>query len=216
MSDIGEITVITSTLLSRARQAATEATLGRAVLAISAAALATAGLAACGGSSAPAASTSSAAAASAPASSAAPVTSSPAAASGSGTAAGSVNVCSVLTSAQVASITHDAVELSTPTHEDGISLCAYALSNSIFEVEVAPSASAIGWTGFSTLVSSQAKPAGSATSVPGLGQQAISSSAGVAVQGAKYDYLVLSQKSQAASQLSNEVAMAKVLLRALG
>jgi hypothetical protein len=214
MPDIGEITVITRTLLSRARQAATKATLGRAVLTISAAALATAGLAACGGSSTPAASTSSAAPASAPPSSAVPASSSPAAASAG--SAGSLNVCSVLTSAQVASITHDVVELSTPTNADGVSVCAYALSNSIFEVEVAPSASAIGWAGFSTLVSSQAKPAGSATPVPGLGQQAISSSAGLAVQGAKYDYLVFTQKGQAANQLSNEVAMAKVLLRALG
>ena len=204
-------------MLSRARQAALEAAVGRTVLTISAAALATASLAACGGSSTPAASTSSAApvSASAPASSAAPVTSSPAAASSG--PAGRVNVCSVLTSAQVASITHDVVELAKPVTTDGLSVCAYALANSTFEVEVAPSTLAIGWAGFSGLVSSEASPAGSATPVAGLGKQAISSSAGLAVQGTKYDYLVLSPKGQpAASQHSSDVAMARVLIRALG
>ena len=47
-------------------------------------------------------------------------------------------------------------------------------------------------------------------------QQAISSSAGVAVQGTKYDYLVVYEKGHAANQLSNEVAMARVMLRDLG
>ena len=213
-----------STLLSRASQATAEAARGRAVLTISAAALATASLAACGGSSTPAASTSSAAAASAPASapasSAAPATSSPATSSpaaASGGPARDVNVCSVLTTAQVASITHDVVELAKPVTTDGLSVCAYALANSTFEVEVAPSTLAIGWAGFSGLVSSEASPAGSATPVAGLGKQAISSSAGLAVQGTKYDYLVLSPKGQpAASQRSSDVAMARVLIRALG
>jgi hypothetical protein len=206
-----------STLLSGARQATAESARGRAVLTISAAALATASLAACGGSSTPAASASSAAAApaSAPASSAAPATSSPAAASGG--PARDVNVCSVLTTAQVASLTHDVVELAKPLNADGISVCAYALANSTFEVEVAPSTLAIGWAGFSTLVSSESSPAGSATPVAGLGKQAISSSAGLAVQGTKYDYLVLNPKGPAAaSQRSSDVAMAKVLIRALG
>jgi hypothetical protein len=203
------------TLLSRARQATAEAAPGRAVLTISAAALATASLAACGGSSTPAASTSSAApvSASAPATSAAPATSSPAAASSG--PAGRVNVCSVLTSAQVASITHDVVEVAVPTR-DVISLCSYVLSNSIVVASVAPSTSAVGWAGFSGLVSSKASPAGSATPVRGLGQQAISSSAGVAVQGTKYDYLVVYEKGHAANQLSNEGAMARVMLRDLG
>ena len=204
-----------TTLLSRARQAAAEAALGRAVLTIGAVALATASLAACGGSATPAASTSSAApvSASAPASSVAPATSSPAAASSG--PAGAVNVCSALTSAQVASITHDVVEVAVPTHEIFYE-CAYVLSNSTVVASVAPSTSSVGWTGFSALVSSKASPAGSATPVRGLGQQAISSSAGVAVQGTKYDYLVVYGKGHAASQLSNEVAMARVLLRDLG
>ena len=205
-----------TTLLSRARQAAAEAALGRAVLTIGAVALATASLAACGGSATPAASTSSAApvSASAPASSPAPATSSPAAASSG--PAGAVNVCSALTSAQVASITHDVVVVAVPTR-DVFSLCSYVLSNnSIVVASVAPSTSAVGWTGFSGLVSSKASPAGSATPVRGLGQQAISSSAGVAVQGTKYDYLVVYEKGHAANQLSNEVAMARVMLRDLG
>jgi hypothetical protein len=216
MPDIGESTVISSNLRSRARQAAPAAARGRAALTTGALALAATALAACSGSSAPSASSSTpTAATSAPATSAAPATSSPAPAGSSGAAAG-LNVCSSLTEAQVASITHDVVELSTPTNVGGISACAYALSNTIVTAEVAPSGSSVGWTGFSELVSQEAKPAGSATPVPGLGQQAVSSSAGVAVMGTKYDYLILNAKGQAANQLSDDVAMARVLLKALG
>jgi hypothetical protein len=217
MPDIGEITVISSNLRSRARQAAPAAAWGRAALTTGSVALAAAALAACSGSSGPGATSSTpAAATSAPATSAAPATSSPAAAGSSGTAAGGLNVCSSLTEAQVASITHDVVELAAPTNAGGISACAYALSNTIVTAQVAPSGSSVGWTGFSELVSQEAKPAGSATPVPGLGQQAVSSSAGVAVMGTKYDYLILNAKGQAANQLSDDVAMARVLLKALG
>jgi hypothetical protein len=208
--DIGEITVIASNLLSRARRAAPEAAPGRAALTISAVALATAGLAACSSSSAPTASSSSPAASSAaPASSSAPAASSPAAASGP-------NVCSVLTSAQVASFTADEVEQVTRGQVGANSACTYVLSNSTIQVQVAPHGSSAGYTGFSGLVSSGANPAGSAVSVPGLGQQAIASNVGVAVQGAKYAYLVLNAHGQVPSQTAIDYKMAKVLLSALG
>jgi hypothetical protein len=209
-ADIGEITVMASNLLARARRAAPEAALGRAALTISAVALATAGLAACSGSSGPAASSSSPAASpAAPASSPVPAASSPAAASGP-------NVCSVLTSAQVASLTADVVEQVTGGQVGANSACTYVLSNSTIEVQVAPHGSAAGYTGFSGLVSSGANPAGSAVSVPGLGQQAIASNVGVAVQGAKYAYLVLNAHGQVPSQTATDYKMAKILLTALG
>jgi hypothetical protein len=210
-ADIGEITVIASNLLSRARRAAPEAAPGRPALAISAVALAAAGLAACSGSSAPAASPSAApASSSAPASSPAPAASSPPA------AASGPNVCSLLTSAQVASFTDDVVEQVTRGQVGANSACTYVLSNSTIEVQVAPHGSSAGYPGFSGLVSSGANPAGSAVSVPGLGQQAVASNVGVAVQGAKYAYLVLNAHGQVSSQTAIDYKMAKVLLSALG
>jgi hypothetical protein len=209
--DIGEITVIASNLLSRARRAAPEAALGRPALTISAVALAAAGLAACSSSSAPAASSSSSPAASpaAPASSPAPAASSPAAASGP-------DVCSVLTSAQVASFTADQVEQVAPGEVDANSACTYVLSNSAIQVQVAPPASPAGYSGFSGQVSAGANPPDSAVSVPGLGQQAVASSVGVAVQGAKHAYLVLNLHGQVPGQTAADYKMVRVLLSALG
>lgn len=196
--------MIASNLLSRARQVAPEAALGRAALTTGAVALAAAGLAACSSSSVPAASSSSPAA-----SSAAPAASSPAAASGP-------NVCSILTSAQVASFTGDVVEQVTRSQVGGNSACTYVLSNSTIQVQVAPHGSSAGYTGFSGLVSAGANPAGSAISVPGLGQQAIASNVGLAVQGAKYAYLVLNAHGRVPSQTASDFKMAKTLVTALG
>jgi hypothetical protein len=213
-ADIGEITVIASNLLSRARRAAPEAGLGRPALAISAVALAAAGLAACSSSSAPTAGPSSPAASpAAPASSAAPAAP---AASSPPAEPGGPNVCSVLPSAQVAAFTADEVEQVTRGQVGANSACTYVLSNSTIEVQVAPHGSSAGYPGFSGLVSSGANPAGSAVSVPGLGQQAIASNVGVAVQGAKYAYLVLNAHGQVPSQTASDYKMAKVLLSALG
>jgi hypothetical protein len=212
MPDIGEITVIASNLRSRARRAAPEAARGRAALTISAVALAAAGLAACSSSSAPTAGSSSPAAspadpASSPASS--PAASSPAAASGP-------DVCSVLTSAQVASFTRDEVEQVTPGQVGANSACTYVLSNSAIQVQVAPTGSSAAYDGFSGQVYSGANPAGSAVSVPGLGQQAIASSVGVAVQSAKHAYLVLNAHGQLPSQNAIDFSLAKALVSALG
>jgi hypothetical protein len=214
--DIGEITVIASNLLSRARRAAPEAAPGRAALIIGAAALAAAGLAACSSSSAPAASSSSPAAS--PASPAAPAApaSSPAAAASSPAAASGPDVCSLLTSAQVASFTADQVEQVTPGQVGANSACTYVLSNSAIQVQVARPGSAAGYSGFSGQVIAGASPPGSAVSVPGLGQEAIASNLGVAVQGAKYAYLVLNAHGQVPGQTAVDYKMARVLLSALG
>jgi hypothetical protein len=211
--DIGEITVIASNLLSRARRAAPEAALGRAALIIGAAALAAAGLAACSSSSAPAASASSPAAS--PAAPAAPA-SSPAAAASSPAAASGPDVCSLLSSAQVASFTADQVEQVTPGQVGANSACTYVLSNSAIQVQVARPGSAAGYSGFSGQVIAGASPPGSAVSVPGLGQEAIASNLGVAVQGAKYAYLVLNAHGQVPGQTAVDYKMARVLLSALG
>jgi hypothetical protein len=211
--DIGEITVIASNLLSRARRAAPEAAPGRAALIIGAAALAAAGLAACSSSSAPAASSSSPAAS--PAAPAAPA-SSPAAAASSPAAASGPDVCSLLSSAQVASFTADQVEQVTPGQVGANSACTYVLSNSAIQVQVARPGSAAGYSGFSGQVIAGASPPGSAVSVPGLGQEAIASNLGVAVQGAKYAYLVLNAHGQVPGQTAVDYKMARVLLSALG
>jgi hypothetical protein len=204
--------VIASNLLSRARQAAPEAALGRVVLTISAAALATAGLSACSGKSTPSAGSSPTASASAPASSAAPATSSPAV-SASAPVSGP-NVCSILTSAQVGSIMGDPVSHVTRSQDGANSACTYALVHSTIEVDVAPSGSAADFAGFSGLVNSGASPAGSAIAVPGLGQHALLSSAGVAVQTAKHAFLVRNVSGQVGNQL--DVTLSKTLITALG
>lgn len=205
--------MIASNLLSRARRAAPEAAPGRAALIIGAAALAAAGLAACSSSSAPAASASSPAAS--PAAPAAPA-SSPAAAASSPAAASGPDVCSLLSSAQVASFTADQVEQVTPGQVGANSACTYVLSNSAIQVQVARPGSAAGYSGFSGQVIAGASPPGSAVSVPGLGQEAIASNLGVAVQGAKYAYLVLNAHGQVPGQTAVDYKMARVLLSALG
>lgn len=184
--------------------------LERAAVAVGAVALAAAGLAACSSTGTPSTvSSSPAASGSDPASSAAPASSSPAAASGP-------DVCSILTSAHVASITADLVEQATRGQVGANSACTYTLSNSSIQVQVAPASSSAGYAGFSGLVSAGANPAGSAVAVPGLGQQAISSSVGVAAQGAKYAVLVLNNHGQIPNQLRSDVEMAQVLISALG
>jgi hypothetical protein len=215
--------VLSSTLLPRARRAARAAAPARAALTISAIALATAGLAACSSSSAPAASSSSAPAAgsassSAPAASS-PGASSPAASSAPGPAAArGPDVCSVLTSTRVASITGDSAGQVTRGQAGTSSTCSYSLRNGTLsiEVEVAPRGSSAGYAGFSGLVTAGASPPGSAASEPGLGQQALASSFGVAVQGARYAYLVINAHGQVSDPLGTDLKMARVMVSTLG
>jgi hypothetical protein len=214
MPDIGEIIVqIASNLLSRALRAAPEAALGRVVLAIGAVALATAGLAACSGKSTPGAGSSPSAStsASAPASSSAPATSSPAV-SASGGLSGP-NVCSILTAAQVGSIMGDPVSNTTRSQDGANSACTYALVHSTIEVDLAPNGSAANYAGFSGQVSSGASPAGSAIAVPGLGQQALLSSVGVAVRTGQSAFLVRNVSGQVANQ--RDVELSRTLISAL-
>jgi hypothetical protein len=216
MPDIGEITVITSTLLSRARRAAPGAALGRAAGTISAVALAMAGLAACSSGSTPSTATLTPAATSAPAtsaSSAAPATSSPAPA-GSSPAASLLNVCSVLTREQVGSIMGDPVSDVVRSNFGATSLCTYALVDSTIEVEVAPSGSAVDYAAFTSMVTSEANPAGSEIPVSGLGQHSLLSSFGVAVQTAQHAFLVRNVRGQVPNQLF--VKLSKTLVTALG
>jgi hypothetical protein len=213
MPDIGEITVITSTLLSRARRAAPGAALGRAAGTISAVALAMAGLAACSSSSTPTTATLTPAATSAPATSAAPVTSSPAPAGSSG-AASLLNVCSVLTREQVGSIMGDPVSDVVRSNFGATSLCTYALVHSTIEVEVAPTGNAADYSAFAVMVTSNADPAGSAIPVSGLGQHSLLSNFGVAVQTAPHAFLVRNLRGQVANQLY--VTLSKALITALG
>jgi hypothetical protein len=212
--DIGEITVIASNLLSRARQAAPEAALGRAALTIGAVALAAAGLAACSSSSTPAAGSSPPASTADPASSPAPAASSP---SGAAALSGP-DACSVLSTAKVASIVGESVGQATRGQAGANSTCSYSISDGTIsiEVEVAPHGSPDGYSGFSQLVSTGADPAGSAISEPGLGQHALASSYGVAVQGAKYSYLVLNAHGQVNNALGSDLKIARILVTALG
>jgi hypothetical protein len=215
MPDIGEITVNTSTLLSRARRAAPEAAPGRAVLTISAIALAVAGLAACSSSSTPTTATLTPAATSAaPAtSSPAPATSSPAPA-GSSAAASLLNVCSVLPREQVGSIMGDPVSDVVRSNFGATSLCTYALVHSTIEVEVAPTGNAADYAAFAVMVTSNANPAGSAIPVSGLGQHSLLSNFGVAVQTAQHAFLVRNLRGEVANQ--TYVTLSKALITALG
>lgn len=205
-----------TSLLARARRAAPEAAAGRAVLAISAAALATAVLAACSATSAPGTSPAPPASSPAsPASSAAadPATSGPVASAGP--LKSGADLCSILTSAQVSSITGESVEAAVPMQIEADYSCTYALSNSAIQVQVAPGGSMIGYADFSRLVSSRARPAGSAISVPGLGDQSVASSAGVGVKTPGYAILVAGI-GQMTGHLGIEVKVARVLVARLG
>jgi hypothetical protein len=208
--------VIASNLLSRARRAAPEAALGRAALAVSAVALATAGLAACSGKSAPSAGSSPRASAAAPASSSPatfnPLPSSPAVSPSA--ALSGPNICSVLTAAQVGSIMGDPVAETTRSQDGASSACTYALVHSTIEVDVAPTGSTADYSGFSGVVSSGASPAGSAIPLPSLGQHALLSSAGVAVQTAKHAFLVRNVSGRVAIQ--RDIQLSKTLITALG
>jgi hypothetical protein len=217
--------VLPSHRLSRVPEAAR----GRAALTISAVALAAAGLAACSSSPAPATVSppaSAAAGSASPASSASPparagaaspAASSPADAAGAGAARGP-NVCSVLTSTRVASITGDPAGPATRGQAGASSTCSYSLRNGAasIEVEVAPRGGPADYSGFSGLVTAGASPPGSAVSEPGLGQRALASSFGVAVQGARYAYLVLNAHGQVSNPLGSDLKLARVLVSALG
>jgi hypothetical protein len=81
---------------------------------------------------------------------------------------------------------------------------------------VAPRGGPADYPGFSGLVTAGASPPGSAVSEPGLGQRALASSFGVAVQGAKYAYLVLNVHGQVSNPLGTDLKLARVLVSALG
>jgi hypothetical protein len=93
-------------------------------------------------------------------------------------------------------------------------VCTYTLSNSTIQVQVAPAGS--GYPGFSAQVTNNAEPAGSAIAVPGLGQQSISSSVGVATTTGKYAILVLNAAGQVPGQLSADVSIARAAISGLG
>jgi hypothetical protein len=215
--DIGEITVLSSNLRARARHAAPPAALGRAALTISAVALATAALAACGGRPGPPASPSSAGRAGS-AAAAASAAAAPAASRGPGAGAGGPDVCSVLTTGQVASITGEPVGRVTRGRAGASSTCSYSLNRgaSSIEVEVVPHSTPADYSGFSGLVTTGASPPGSARSEAGLGLHAVASSFGVAVQGDQYAYLVLNAHGQVRNPLGSDLRLARILVAALG
>jgi hypothetical protein len=215
--------VLSSNLRARARHAAPSAAPGRGALTISAVALAIAALAACGGSPAPPPSPSSASSAgpagpAGTATSAAAAASAPAASRGPGAAAAGPDVCSVLTTGQVASITGEPVGRVTRGRAGASSTCSYSLNRgaSSIEVEVAPHPTPADYSGFSGLVTTGASPPGSARSEAGLGQHAVASSFGVAVQGARYAYLVLNAHGQVRNPLGSDLKLARILVAALG
>jgi hypothetical protein len=213
--DIGEITVVVSNLLARARRAAPETAPGRAALTIGAVALAAAGLAACSGSSAPAASSSSPAATPASSTPAAPVSSSPTTATS--TPAGSLDVCTALTTAQVATAMSATVETTEGSAPGGNSACTYTLTiskgdDASIQVQVGDGAA---YGSFSQFVSSNASPPGSSLPVAQVGQEAVGSSAGIAVLTAKHAILVRNERA-AVGKLSDDISLAKILVANLG
>jgi hypothetical protein len=211
---MGEITVIASNLLTWARRSAPEAARARAAATISAVALAAAGLAACSGTSAPKADPpTSAPATSAPATSPAGTASS--AAPSASTQVSGLDVCALVTPARVAAITKDVIRKTTRGQIGTTATCTYGLTESTIVIQVAAAGSAAAYAGFSTQVTSGAVPAGSAISVPGLGQRAISSSVGVAALTGQDAVLVLNQYGTVANQLSDDVDLARAAISAL-
>ena len=207
--------MVVSSLLARARRAAPEGAPGRAALAISAVALATAGLAACSGSSGPAASSPSPSAAPASSSPAAPASSSPAAPASA--PPGSLDVCTAVTTAQVGTAMSATVEATTGSAVGGNSACTYTLTivkgdDASVEVVVGDTTA---YAGFSGQVSKAASPPGSVISVGQLGQQAVGSSAGIAVLTPKHAILVLNERA-AVGKLSSDISLAKSLVANIG
>jgi hypothetical protein len=218
---MGEITVIASNLLTWARRSAPEAARARAAATISAVALAAAGLAACSGTSAPkadpptSAPATSAPATSAPATSPAPAGTASSAAPSASTQVSGLDVCALVTPARVAAITKDVIRKTTRGQIGTTATCTYGLTESTIVIQVAAAGSAAAYAGFSTQVTSGAVPAGSAISVPGLGQRAISSSVGVAALTGQDAVLVLNQYGTVANQLSDDVDLARAAISAL-
>jgi hypothetical protein len=213
---MGEITVIASNLLTWARRSAPEAARARAAATISAVALAAAGLAACSGTSAPKADPpTSAPATSAPATSPAPAGTASSAAPSASTQVSGLDVCALVTPARVAAITKDVIRKTTRGQIGTTATCTYGLTESTIVIQVAAAGSAAAYAGFSTQVTSGAVPAGSAISVPGLGQRAISSSVGVAALTGQDAVLVLNQYGTVANQLSDDVDLARAAISAL-
>jgi hypothetical protein len=213
---MGEITVIASNLLTWARRSAPEAARARAAATISAVALAAAGLAACSGTSAPKADPpTSAPATSAPATSPAPAGTASSAAPSASTQVSGLDVCALVTPAHVAAITKDVIRKTTRGQIGTTATCTYGLTESTIVIQVAAAGSAAAYAGFSTQVTSGAVPAGSAISVPGLGQRAISSSVGVAALTGQDAVLVLNQYGTVANQLSDDVDLARAAISAL-
>jgi hypothetical protein len=68
---------------------------------------------------------------------------------------------------------------------------------------------------FSSVVAAGASPPGSSVGVPGVGRQAVGSSAGVAVQTAKHDILILNQGA-AKGSLGADLKLARLLAGRLG
>jgi hypothetical protein len=178
---------------------------------MSAVALSAAGLAACSSSSPPKADPSTAPA---PASSsAAPTGSSAPGTSATSPQASGPDVCAAVTGAQVATITKDVLRTAARGQVGTSAACTYTLSNSSIQVQVAPAAS--GYADFSALVTNGAIPAGSAIPVPGLGQQSVSSSFGVATTTGKWAILVVNQQGQVPGQQSADAKIAQAAISGL-
>jgi hypothetical protein len=182
---------------------------------MSAAALSAVGLAACSSSSPPKADPSTAPA---PVSSSAAPTGTPAPAGGSASPqASGPDVCSAVTGAKVAAITKDVIRTTARSQlGTGAAACTYTLSNSTIQVQVAPAGSGAAYADFSALVSNGAIPAGSALPVPGLGQQSVSSSFGVATTTGTWAILVVNQQGQVPGQLSADASIARAAISGLG
>jgi hypothetical protein len=129
------------------------------------------------------------------------------------------DVCSALPAAEVASATGHEVENVVGSQIIGTNACTYQLrvdpSQAFIQVQVAQPGSAASYASFTAVVTAGANPKGSAIAVPGIGQQATGSSAGMAVRTARHDILILNQGS-AAGSLSADAQLAKILASHFG
>jgi hypothetical protein len=109
------------------------------------------------------------------------------------------------------------VETTTGSVVDGNSACTYILTilkgdDASVQVVVGD---ATAFPGFTGQVSVNASPPGSSLPVGHLGQEAVASSAGVAVLTAKHAILIRNERA-AVGKLTNDVSLAKILVAHLG
>jgi hypothetical protein len=109
------------------------------------------------------------------------------------------------------------VETTTGSAVGGNSACTYTLTilkgdDAAVQVEVGDVSA---FAGFSALVSSAASPPGSSLPVGQLGQQAVGSSAGVAVLTPKHAILVRNERA-AVGKLTDDISLARILVAHIG